>query len=143
MDFHASPRSFAQAVKFIGCRAFHFKISYNIYTPLYIPENKLEKVELHPSYQNLVATLDLVSRPRTSSLALGIALLRLCTRVLALALVYSLSPSRSRSRPHVLALALTYSFSPSRSRSRPRFLTLVITFPRSPFAYHHRTLRIT
>jgi hypothetical protein len=91
--------------------AFHFKISYNIYTPLYIPEKK--KVELHPSYQNLVVTLDLVSRPRTLSLTLSITLLRL------------------RTRTRVLALALTYLFSPSRTRSHPRFLTLVIAFPRS------------
>src|SRR5882724_1731736 len=33
--------------------SFHFKISYNIYTPLDIPE---KQVELHPSSQNLVTT---------------------------------------------------------------------------------------
>jgi hypothetical protein len=33
--------------------SFHFKISYNIYTPLYIPE---KQVEIHPSSQNLVTT---------------------------------------------------------------------------------------
>jgi hypothetical protein len=56
--------------------------------PCTYQKKKVRKVELHPSYQNLVATLDLVSRPRTSSLTLRIALLRLCTRILALTLMF-------------------------------------------------------
>ena len=52
--------------------SFHLKISYNIYTPLYIPE---KQVELHPSSQNLVTTqissLDFVLRLLPSVLCIS------------------------------------------------------------------------
>src|SRR5258705_292444 len=48
----ASP-VFCLSSKIYLLSSFHFKISYNIYTPLYIPE---KQVELHPSFQNLVTS---------------------------------------------------------------------------------------
>jgi len=67
------------------CLNFHLVY---VNTILYIPEKKSRKIEIHPSYQNLVVTSDLVSQPRTLSLALGILFLRLHARVLALTLAF-------------------------------------------------------
>src|SRR5258705_2730000 len=78
--------------------SFHFKILYNIYTPLYIPE---KQVELHPSSQNLVTTqissLDFVLRlsPLVSRISQDLAL----TCTLALARFLALARALARSRP--------------------------------------------
>ena len=46
LEFMCASGAWFLAVKFSYHHPFHFKFSYNIYTPLYIPE---KQVELHPS----------------------------------------------------------------------------------------------
>jgi hypothetical protein len=96
-----SPRSFAQAVKCIDCQLFILKF-HTIY--IYSTVHSRKQVELHPLYQNLIATPDLISWPCTLSFTLDIMLLKLhtCILTLALALVYSLSLAHSC--PHIILL---------------------------------------
>ena len=123
LDFHASPRSFAQAVQFIGCQLFILKFHI-----IYI---------LPCTYQKTSRTSPLISESHCN--------LRSC-----LLTSYFFSPlwhrviktlhSCSHSRSHTLALALMFSLSPLCTHPCTCVLTLVILLSHSHSLTFHLSL---
>src|ERR1700729_1319052 len=105
-------RSFNSPDKSSYALPFHFKFSLSIYTPLYIPEK--------PSRTSPLVSRNLVAAQIASlNLVLHLSYSRSCsrprTRILALALVFSLS---------LLDFALPRSRFPTLYRALPRSITL-------------------